>query len=58
MNWGSSIFFLKLMLIFSNCPVRRSERYFFLLSTDIREALEETRVSKGMGMEEKLPMGI
>lgn len=57
MNVGSSIFFLKLMLIFSNCHVRRSDRYFYLLSTYTREVLEETCVGKGIGMEEKLPIG-
>lgn len=51
------IFFLKVMLIFSNCSARRCDTYFFLLSTAIGEALEQICVGKGMGMEVKLPTG-
>lgn len=31
MNWVSSISFLKLMLMFSNCPARRSNRCFAII---------------------------
>lgn len=31
MNWVSSISFLKLMLMFSNCPARRSNRCFAIV---------------------------
>jgi len=52
---NSMISFLKLMLMFSNYPERRSNIYVFPMSFDIKEAIEETHEGKGTGIEDKLP---